>query len=1223
MAFVPFHIAAQDTCDISIGTNFSPSCLLTEYIKDNADLLDSGLTDCLLACRGNTVEYYASTSSTGTFSWNIAGAASYTILNGGRTARVTWGDGESGSVSVTMVNADTSQKCTAVLCILLIESPAVECTTVPAYYLNANGDKVIEICLGQTIDFIDTSYSGDTPIVGCYWNAETYGTSSLPTFSVTPTVEGTFTVTHTAVNECGCESSEAIKVMVKAPIDLELSCYGTSCAYSTETYTIINPQCSEYHWLVEGGTWASNPTGSTVSVTWGNPSSGYGVLSIDGSFCDTECDALVSVRIPVIGPDVEIEGPEEVCVGDIQLYELPLWGSTFYHWTVTNATTGFTPHSYEYPNQYLLEFNQTGTYILECTYECDFLSCGPFAAHTKTIVVKDTLAIHSASHTVCKGDTVHFTTNQGTPVTWSMVSSGGNIQNLGTHIALDRVFDVPGDYTLRAYDNAYCNTAEFSITVRDNPPALTSVSGPGMACPGSSILLSAAPTQPNYYLEWITQCTSANTLYGDEVTVTYGTEVCDVAVRQVDNEYGCRSESYLHEVDTFVLDSEGFPASDSVCIGDNVSYSVPDQSQYGVTYEWKVSPARIATVMGSHLNSSITLMTNYQMVGSAPYTATVTLKREYCSDRVSEQSFTLTVLDAPVPQLSYPDTVCRGNSATFTATFPTATDPNQYTWNFDGTVVHGSNVSHIFTTDGIHDFTVTYVNEYGCSKTVAASIYVQEPPIALLSLAPNWPGAQALYYPNASYSWSYNNVPQPSVTGNVCALGYGTYCCTISYTNMASCESEGCITISQPGTDTCQSVTLSASVNCTTASVTVPNQPGGTYTWNIFPIYSENSITQLSATGLTAQFGIPGNYTISVEYTVGAQCYTGSIMVSMEIWPDVELEYDCGSSVIVTDHSLYLNNTSNMTRTLYVQETGQTYTLTGAVTQVPTTYFQSGTVNHVTVTFSNGNYTCSVSATVDVSLPVINGVTVSQNMCEDTPYLFSVNATNAVSYEWQFGDGSRRFGNSVYHTYNNLQTNPTVTLIVTDSKGCTVNQTASIHIISNILNGYDLKTGAAACPGSVVVLLYNCYNASYNYYWDHSTIPNNSFTYNTYHTGDYHVFVVDDSSGCQAEEYANVKFLNEPTARITGNTVYCYGEKVKLIGNTGPTNTYRWTVTGPNSYSESFTAPNIEFTPPYDGGYTATVTVTNPAPDHCSATAAFYFTVYSLPATPVIGSAGN
>ena len=149
-------------------------------------------------------------------------------------------------------------------------------------------------------------------------------------------------------------------IRVLPEVNLELSCYGTICENTSVSYSVSSPYCSEYIWNVDGGAFDGQGQ-SDITVHWGNPPSGYGTISLDSYYCNTECKSLLSVKIPIIVDHAKINGPEEVCVGDVQQYELPMWGSTQYQWWVTpNSNNGIVTHGAEFPNQYLLEFTQPG-----------------------------------------------------------------------------------------------------------------------------------------------------------------------------------------------------------------------------------------------------------------------------------------------------------------------------------------------------------------------------------------------------------------------------------------------------------------------------------------------------------------------------------------------------------------------------------------------------------------------------------------------------------------------------------------------------------------------------------------------------------------------------------------------------------------------------------------------------------------------------------------------
>ena len=468
-----------------------------------------------------------------------------------------------------------------------MDSPEAHSSTVPEYYYNQEGEKVIEICLGETIEFVDMSTTIQTPITGYYWESE-FGAASTKNYSLTPLTHGVFTLTHCVRNECGCENCEKYTIIVSAATVLELSCYGTVCENTTASYSLINPPCNEYVWNIEGGSMVDREL-LTLQYIWEALHQVMESLS-RRSKCDTECNGLISSKSHHTA-NAEISGVDTVCVSEMQIYELPRWGSTQYTWYNTNDSC-LNMHNGKSPNQYVLEFVQPGVVTIGANYICTFLECGYFSASPKTIIVKDTMSILSDKNTLCKGSTALFYTTHSNSVQWRIYNQNDQQIFTTNAVTLSYTFTAAGNYKITASHEDYCKVVEYHVTVLDNPPALTSTTGPSVACPGSSILLVADPTHPRYYLVWEPVCSSAmpDSVEGNEVTITFDNEVCDVAVYQVDNEYNCRSEAYIHEVETFTLLPHGLPSITTACAGSTVHFAVPDQSP-NVTYEWTISPA--------------------------------------------------------------------------------------------------------------------------------------------------------------------------------------------------------------------------------------------------------------------------------------------------------------------------------------------------------------------------------------------------------------------------------------------------------------------------------------------------------------------------------------------------------------------------------------------------------------------------------------------------------
>ena len=104
------------------------------------------------------------------WSWSVAGADSWTDLGNGHI-NVVWNDANKGQVTVTVTTSDGAC-CSVTRNVRLIDKPEAGATTVPAYRIDGNGNKVVYVCEGADVEFLDQSVSGDKDIVGYLWQAE-------------------------------------------------------------------------------------------------------------------------------------------------------------------------------------------------------------------------------------------------------------------------------------------------------------------------------------------------------------------------------------------------------------------------------------------------------------------------------------------------------------------------------------------------------------------------------------------------------------------------------------------------------------------------------------------------------------------------------------------------------------------------------------------------------------------------------------------------------------------------------------------------------------------------------------------------------------------------------------------------------------------------------------------------------------------------------------------
>jgi hypothetical protein len=390
-------LAIAQNCPGRVITPSSNSdCILTLYPRPPSgkpeedgkeppgpeSLLDS--TECNRVCKGSRVTYSIQLNAGETATWAVVGDNNhYAISN--NAIEVNWDYFDEASVSVTIRASNGIILYEETLCVVLIDLPQVNSTTMPSA---ASGTNNITICLGESIEFRDSSMANSSnpqrPIVGNIWQALVYPTGGVletattNNYTFTPTLPGTYTVNHTAINSCGCRKLERYLITVNQGPVLEISCYGTVCHNTTHTYSVVNNNlCSSYNWTAQNGQILSTSNnGQTVTVQWGNPPDGYGILSLTGN-CTGVCSNNLGVRIPIIPSVAIISGPDTVCLGETQMYSMPLWGSTYYNWSVTDSLSSLFYFG-DTPNSILFPLNHVGNAYIDVDYSNYFLNKDPF-----------------------------------------------------------------------------------------------------------------------------------------------------------------------------------------------------------------------------------------------------------------------------------------------------------------------------------------------------------------------------------------------------------------------------------------------------------------------------------------------------------------------------------------------------------------------------------------------------------------------------------------------------------------------------------------------------------------------------------------------------------------------------------------------------------------------------------------------------------------------------
>lgn len=1235
-------------CHITVSGDFESVC-----IYDYKDLfVEEEYDDLLVACKNSTVTYTAHldfiTTQTVTYNWAVTGDVSHSASSDQLT--VTWGSGEWGVLVVTATYSDGTgtATCTYSVQVKLIDAPTAVATTVPAYTVNATGDRIIRVCKGEPIEFIDHSNAPGADIAGILWqvSGSSTATTSTPNFTLDNYADGDV-VTHRVYNNCGCYDEETFLIEVKDGTSLDLACYGTVCEGDTVTYTANAPTCSDYYWYVDGGTLIGGQGTASPTVQWDRPHDGYGVLGLDGTFCDEACPVLMSRKIPVIHSGLTIQGETSVCVGEAVLYRLPLFGSTKYDWEIT-PLNGVDDAMVTHGNEARIIFLQAGTYTIRVSYRCEFLDCGPHESAPLTVTVKPKFAI-TGDEQLCLGNPCTLSTAPAVTATWHVYALDNGNQPVGsatTGTTYIETLSSAGRYLVTAEHPDYCGPATFVLTVKDPPapPTVADLSpdNPHTACPYSGIALSGTPSNPDYSLVWEPVCSTATPQQysGDQVNIDYQAQVCDVNVYYYDHHLGCKSATpYVHTVSELTPATLTLPSSVTACPNTLITWGnaeVPDQRAAGMLYEWSIQDNKqyCASVQGSHQENSITLAINEVTL---PESFTVSLTRTWCGN--STQTTTIQIvepLNNTQVSISGPGDVCVGISALYSGYGGNSAG---YIWDACGSVQTGvASITPTFMSAGTQEVRLSY-NPYSyCTnsdyfstdiKTVMVASFPEMNIVgtSVLSIQPT--------QSNCTYVWRYKPLLGGSFTevgtsSTLNSLGDGVYECTITNT-LTGCTETLLHTKSSGSMNVCDEITVTYGIfdYCTHTMPVSATNPTFYLYWTVTGNGTVASTSGTNNSNAVIAVGSIGYYTVKAHGSdpmLPQDCEKGETSFMVDFLPNFTLSRDC-DKIVIGNHSKYLDasmmvylNVKNLCSGL-IEPVFFTASQESYVYNVPTLYANTTCSYEVYLTqvgstvLATPCYIGTVSAgkplrTVSITTANTNH---QDRTCDNTPIgltaTLSGGAVVATS-QWNFGDGStyETGGGYICHTFSE-DYSPLyyISTLVTDIFGC--QYTSSTFTITSYNNPYPnnayLQLGTTVCPGSDNYVTFQP-DYSVNYLWCAvGGTPTPDINPHAVQSPDNYYALATNDNYCKKELTRYVPFLNVPPARIrTDQSVCCVNETVTLDGEVGPgmgNVIYGWSVTDPTStVILTASTPSVSFTPSIDGTHTATLTVTGT--NGCSST---------------------
>jgi len=716
------------------------------------------------------------------------------------------------------------------------------------------------------------------------------------------------------------------------------------------------------------------------------------VYTVTGTTAGCSGTATATVTIGP-NPVVTVNSPT-ICAGSSAT--LTAAGATTYVWSPAGGLSATTGTSVTANPAVTTVYTVVGT-IGGCT-----------GSATSTVTVEPNPVVGVNSPTICAGGSATLTATGATSYVWS--PAGGLSATTGTSVTAN-----PGTttvYTVTGTTAGCTGTATATVTV--NPIPVINVNNATICAGGSATLTATGATS---YV-WspaggLSATTGASVTANPAVTTVYTIDGTDL---------GCTGTT------TATVTVNANPVVNvnnaTICAGGSATLTASGAT----TYAWSPAGGLSATT-GASVTANPAATTVYTITGT-------TLG---CTGTTTS---TVTVDPNPVVNVNNA-TICAGSSATLTAAGATS-----YVWSpaLGLSATTGTSVTANPAVTTIYTITGT---TGVCTGTGTSTVTVNPLPGAVANNnGPLCPADQlnltATNVAGATYSWSgpngFASALQNPTIASIVAADAGVYTLTVT---LNGCSSTTTTTLAlNPGLSTVINPSGPYCSNGNQVTLTGAS-PGGTWTGNGIV----NAATGLFDPSL-AQIG---NNTITYDVPNGCGVPSSATIVVLAI-PTVNFSPDVTSGCAPL--AVTFTNTSTPVGSSVNWNFGNG-TSSNTVASANAVYSSEGCYDvTLTVTDAQGCTNSATSNSIVCVLAEPNAaftVNDQETSITDPNFQFINTSSNAVSYQWTFGDGTSSTGVSPSHAYPEEAGNYTVVLIATNAAGCIDSTNLTVYIKEELI----------------------------------------------------------------------------------------------------------------------------------------------------------------------------
>lgn len=839
----------------------------------------------------------------------------------------------------------------------------VQTTPAPGFTYSING---------LVVNFTNTS-SGATSYS---WNFGDNTTSTLANPVHTYATGGTYTVTLSAINDCGTTTISKTFSLILPPAASFTANPSSGCAPLTVTFNNTSTNATGYSWVFPGGTPGSS-TDQNPTVVFNNP----GAYTVTLTATNPGGTSTATTTIQVVPEPVA--GFTDTITGLVVHFTNTSTNSNTYNWNYgDNSTSSDT--------------NSVHTYATDGTYLVRLIANGPCGIDTffkNVVIVTPPVANFSQTpSTGCVPLSVQYSytgTTNASSFSWSFPGGTPNSATIANPVV---VYDNPGQYSATLIVG---NAAGSDTIVKTN--IVTVGTGPNAGFSsnvnGSTANFNNTSTNANSYSWSFGDGGSSNS---NNPSHTYTADGTYTVVLTATN--ACGSSTATQIVTIITPPIANFTASPTTgCAALTVQFT-STASANSSNLNWSFPGG----------NPSSSTVTNPVVVYDTPGTYNVSLIASNAagSDTLIKTAFVV-VNTTPTPAFTHTE---NGLSASF---INGSSNANTYSWNFgDGNSSNSANPTHTYATDGTYTVVLSASNACGTSTSSQTITVISLPQASFTATNTSGCAPLSVQFTSTSsansntFNWNFpggtpssSNEQNPVVSYNT----PGNYSVTLTVGNAA-----GTATATQTNyvqVSNLPNAAFSSNVNNNLAIFTNASSGSTSYNWNF------GDGTNANDTNPTHIYLADGVYTVVLTATNA--CGTNTFTQTVSITTPPTAAFSASATNGCAPFTVQFSNQSSANAQNYAWTFPGGSPASSNEQNPITTWTAPGTYT-VTLTVSNGAGSSSTSTIINVGSQPTSSFTYVLNAYTVT---LTNTSTNANTYSWDFGDGSKSTAANPSHTY--------------------------------------------------------------------------------------------------------------------------------------------------------------------------------------------------------------